>query len=457
MNILITGAKGFVGRNLYESLKTIMDGRNKTRPGLHIEEIFEYISTHNKILSFTYSNKDSSLPYIEKYPNGLIIEEDNVKLQENAEAINSFLTAEAKATADSELCAIFEKTHRSIFVKSFWRFKMKISVIIPVYNAEKYLEKCIQSILNQTFTDFELILINDGSVDNSDEICLSFAARDKRIKYIKTENGGAARARNTGIEVSGGEYLVFIDCDDAVKPDYLERLYCAVTESNADMVVCGMNKYSKGRLLHCPNKEEIYSKCEYILAVFYGKIVYVTAFGPCSKIISARVIKENNIRFPNEYKLSEDRIFNLDVMGKAEKVATIGYSGYCYNENPDSLTHNKGSKAILKNIILAETTFHEKAEALFKNNGLLKENESFLLKERLKALLSFGAQINRLKEKDTDELYSLALKICSVEQLRGLKLKGFKWKILESIILKESGGGFKKWIKLMEMKNKLRR
>ena len=113
---------------------------------------------------------------------------------------------------------------------------MKVSVIVPVYNTEKYLNKCIDSILAQTFTDFELLLIDDGSTDNSGFICDEYAEKDKRVKVFHKENGGVSRARNLGIDNAQGEYLSFIDSDDYIRPEMYSELVAIADKFNVDLV-----------------------------------------------------------------------------------------------------------------------------------------------------------------------------------------------------------------------------
>ena len=114
-----------------------------------------------------------------------------------------------------------------------------ISVIVPIYNVERYLEKCLESIIAQTYKNIEILLINDGSPDDCEEICMSFARKDGRIKYYKKVNGGLSSARNYGIERAKGDYIVFIDSDDYVGERYIESMYGAVKESGAEVCVCG--------------------------------------------------------------------------------------------------------------------------------------------------------------------------------------------------------------------------
>ena len=113
-----------------------------------------------------------------------------------------------------------------------------ISIIAPVYQSERYLEILINSIINQTYLDWELLLIDDGSTDGSAEICDTYAQKDNRIRVVHKANGGVASARNKAMEMAGGEYLAFADSDDWVEPDWLERLYTTAREQEADIVVC---------------------------------------------------------------------------------------------------------------------------------------------------------------------------------------------------------------------------
>lgn len=119
-----------------------------------------------------------------------------------------------------------------------------VSIIVPVYNTEEYIRQCLDSILNQTYQNFECLLINDGSSDNSSDICREYVAKDTRFRYFKKENGGVSSARNLGIELSEGDYTTFIDSDDWVDSDYLEVLYSAILEEQADIAVSTYKKFN---------------------------------------------------------------------------------------------------------------------------------------------------------------------------------------------------------------------
>ena len=142
---------------------------------------------------------------------------------------------------------------------------MKISVIVPIYNVEKYLRKCLDSLVNQTFKDFEVILVNDGSTDSSQDIIDEYKSKYPFIKAIKKENGGMSSARNVGLEYATGEYIAFVDSDDYVEIFFLEKLYNKAIEDNSDMVICdyyGLNeeekRYIKCHMLFSPEQKREY-------------------------------------------------------------------------------------------------------------------------------------------------------------------------------------------------------
>ncbi len=335
---------------------------------------------------------------------------------------------------------------------------MEISVIIPVYNAENFLLKCIESVLGQTFADFELILVNDGSKDNSLQICKEYSLKDDRIVVIDKKNGGAASARNKGLDVAKGNYVVFIDSDDYVDNQYLEKLYQAVKQNDADMAVCSLVVFKGQEQNKYVNEDKVYSQKDYVLDCFNGNIKDITAFGPCMKIISLKIIKDDDIRFPEGYKLSEDRIFNLLIMDKLKKVVTISYVGYYYVDNVNSLTHNRRDDYIVQNIIQAETCFWNKAERLFESLGLISEYKNFIFNKRLRAFLAFDSFIVnsrkavKIKKK---VLYNEAFLVINDKMIEEYPRKGI-FKILFWGLKRKSQFVVRAWLWVMRLKQKLK-
>lgn len=127
---------------------------------------------------------------------------------------------------------------------------IKISVVVPIYNVDRWLPRCLTSIIGQSFTEFELLLVNDGSTDDSLEICQSFSKKDERIKIINKENGGLSDARNAGIDIAQGRYIVFVDSDDYLERNYLFNLYHNIIKTNADIAMCEYKEVTeKGKLI----------------------------------------------------------------------------------------------------------------------------------------------------------------------------------------------------------------
>lgn len=213
----------------------------------------------------------------------------------------------------------------------------EISVIIPVFNAEQYLDKCISSILNQTFSDWELILVNDGSKDGSGSICDRYAQEDPRVKVIHQENQGQAAARNHGIAQAGGEWLCFVDSDDMIHPQMLELLYHAVVQGKADMSMCG---YVEAETIPVDffqtydNQFQTRMLDEQTLVDLYRNEEYP------SWMVTSKLIRKN---VAQSFPFTAGRFFEDNAVGckwiyHSQKAAIISYPMYYYRVNPESVT-----------------------------------------------------------------------------------------------------------------------
>ncbi|SCH19957.1 glycosyltransferase family 2 protein [Romboutsia sp. 1001713B170207_170306_H8] len=196
--------------------------------------------------------------------------------------------------------------------------KTKVSIIVPIYNAERDLKCCIDSILSQTFEDIEVILVNDGSTDKSREICDEYAIKDKRIILIHKKNQGVSSARNLGIKESTGDYIMFCDSDDWIESDCIEKLYSKIKDSNADIIYSGVyrEEYTNGKKIQdkvSGVSEEIFIKKEdfdkyldYIIESIKSPFL-----SPCAKLYNASIIRNNNLKFDIDMVCFEDFCFNL--------------------------------------------------------------------------------------------------------------------------------------------------
>ena len=224
---------------------------------------------------------------------------------------------------------------------------VEISVIVPVYNVQKYLKECINSILAQSFKDFELLLIDDGSTDKSGEICEEYASKDSRIKVYHKLNEGLGLTRKYGFERSEGRYVTFIDSDDSILSDYLERLHSAAQKHNAELVVSGYIKTDENgkTLFSSVLKEESFKDSEVkdlLLSRFIGSSpekkdsIFTTAWG---KLYLREPLYSNNVKFFSERQIqSEDLAFQLEVLPHLKLAYVISYSGYKYRTNTNSLS-----------------------------------------------------------------------------------------------------------------------
>lgn len=219
----------------------------------------------------------------------------------------------------------------------------KISIIIPVYNVEKYMNECINSVLSQSFQDIEIILINDGSKDSSGEICNNYKATDPRIHVIHKKNGGASSARNAGIKFSNGKYLMFLDSDDYWNSEsLLSNLIESIEKYNPDILMFGYTLYSEYTKKYGP---QIYNFDTALVnnAPFEKAFKYLVSSANYSvhaglKLIRASIIKENKILF-KEGIVGEDIDWMANLILHTESVAAINEHSYIYRRRPGSVTN----------------------------------------------------------------------------------------------------------------------
>lgn len=232
----------------------------------------------------------------------------------------------------------------------------KISVIVPVYNAERYLSQCIESLIKQTHEDVEIILINDGSIDGSLKICEKYEKNDNRIKVHSIKNSGVSTARNLGISVATGEYITFVDSDDWAEPNMLEFALKKIKESNSDIVIWSYFKnYLDDELLLSllpggdqtfeDNKDILYLKSIYAL-YGEGEITESVSSGTVwCKLYRKKLITENKLEFNPMLIRAQDTVFSINVFEKAKKISYYDKSLYHYRINNSSTC--SGTRLIL--------------------------------------------------------------------------------------------------------------
>lgn len=216
-------------------------------------------------------------------------------------------------------------------------YNMKISIIVPIYNVENYLDKCIKSIVNQSFKNLEIILVDDGSPDNCPAICDEWAKKDNRIKVIHKENGGLSDARNAGLAVATGEYIAFVDSDDYIEADMYKKLLSVALNNKCDIVSCKLRMvYENDKNFVTKDDSEdiiIYSTEDAMSALIDDKIRQVV----WNKLYKADIVK--NIPF-EVGKYHEDEFWSYQAIGNATKIAAIDYTGYNYLQRSGSIMGN---------------------------------------------------------------------------------------------------------------------
>lgn len=225
-----------------------------------------------------------------------------------------------------------------------------ISIVVPVYNVENYLDTCITSILDQTYSNIEIVLVDDGSTDNSGKICDYYAVMDERVKTIHTKNGGLSDARNKGISQAKGEYIMFIDSDDVVNVNFVEYLYNLLKCNSADIAICDPVHCYPGKEINFePEKlKKIYKPEDAIVEMLYQKTFLVAAWGKLYR-------KEyfNDILFPYGM-LYEDSAIMYRIFDKTKKIVYGNAKLYGYMHREGSITTKKFSKKDFDILIICE-------------------------------------------------------------------------------------------------------
>lgn len=316
----------------------------------------------------------------------------------------------------------------------------KISIIVPVYNVENYLPKCIDSILNQNFGEFELILVDDGSVDSSGNICDYYCSIDDRIKVIHLENGGVSRARNIGISNSEGKYIMFCDSDDYIDIECCKNMYINIQNNEnafitSGYVVVNQRVNPTSYILHSMELDDAIvnlKKSEFY--ILYERNLLNSV---CNKIYSSDLLKQNNIYFDEKVDLGEDLLFNLNYLQYSnEDIIIINKSLYYYIlRNKDSLDHKYQKNLFEKYKYISESLYdamimhnvdmnkyerlhwkkcYFRFESIFKNTFHKSNNQNWVKKMNYNNKICktdlFKNSINYLTEEDVEIAYLNVLK-----------------------------------------------
>ena len=221
-----------------------------------------------------------------------------------------------------------------------------VTIVVPIYNVEKYLDRCLNSIVAQTYKNLEIILVDDGSPDQCPQMCEEWKVKDSRITVVHKANAGLGMARNTGIDYATGEYIFFFDSDDYIALDTVEKCICKAQATQSDTVLYGRNEvYPDGSVKKIDNQipKPVYQGEEIVNVLLPGLYTYGFGYGVSawSKMFCMRIIRDHNLRFWSEREvISEDAFFCLDYFAKSSRVALIEDKLYFYFKNDKSLSRS---------------------------------------------------------------------------------------------------------------------
>lgn len=252
-----------------------------------------------------------------------------------------------------------------------------VSIIVPIYNTEKFLNNCMYHLLNQTYRNTEIILVNDGSTDNSAQICEKYKKVDSRIKYLYQKNSGVASARNYGLNYSSGQYVIFIDSDDYIDLNCIETCMDIILRYDLDIIKFSLLK----ELGFITKNTTFFSRCGEVIKKedynrkVYSKILYENNLSNvCGCIIKSSLIK--NLRFNDNLLVGEDFLFMVEAVVRSKNIFFLDKNFYHYNVNLDSLTHDFNSTNALNKFSSSFNAFNQVTDILLNQNYIFKEEDS---------------------------------------------------------------------------------
>ena len=309
--------------------------------------------------------------------------------------------------------------------------KEMVSIVIPVYNAENYIKKSIESILHQTYPVWELILIDNGSEDDSFKICQEYAKKEERIQVLhQYQNKGVSAARNLGLEKANGDYVTFLDADDWVAEDYLEQLVKAAKSTQADMLVC---QYKKVYDVDRESGEERFSEQQIFITKEYNKEDYVeqcllNGYTHCWGVLY-RLSLLDGIRFPARITIGEDVLFLIDTILQAEKIVVTEYDGYRYYINENGAMNRKFTPSYMDQILCwqkAKEKLLEKYPVIENKINSILVVSTMLVVGKLSALSK--EELNDF-QKEVEECLSVIREYTGIKEVMKMLPSGYALKV----------------------------
>ena len=311
----------------------------------------------------------------------------------------------------------------------------KISIVVPVYNAETTLKSCIDSVVNQSYDEWELWLINDGSRDSSGEICDEYCRSDARIQVIHKQNEGVSVARNTGIEKAQGEYILFLDSDDYLEKDALRKVVDATNRFCADVVIFGFYyHFSESNIFksNTLSKEFVGTNDQFVFDVFREAFGKELLNPPWNKLVKRELLLHENIQFVSEFSICEDMIFTIEILEKSERIIFLETPLYHY-------IYKQGSNLVNKfhsNYFEALSFYIARAKEYLVKHHADKEKMGLLDTFYINQTIAFLKRIYVASGYSKEKKYSELIRICqhndfmdslALYQPKGVKKKVVAW------------------------------
>ena len=286
-----------------------------------------------------------------------------------------------------------------------------ISIIIPLYNVEKYINQCLLSVVDQIFTDWECLLVDDGSTDKSGSICDQFAKLDNRFRVIHQENQGVSSARNNGLKMAKGEYVCFIDSDDWVSSNYLSDMLKGLVDDSIDMVVTGLSKENDNQnsLTFQPTERYKIKANGQFTKTFIDNVGLL--YGPTAILYKKSIIKENNLLFPQESSFGEDTVFNFLYLEYVDNIYLLPCINYFYRVGEQTLSSH------IYNLPLKRYEIWVKRYTFYKSKGMWNDISKENMYKELWAIIYDGIFSS------TNHSLSYLRRLLSIEEISNLK----KW------------------------------
>ena len=258
-----------------------------------------------------------------------------------------------------------------------------VSIIIPVYNSADFLDRTLKSVLGQIYENIEILLVNDGSTDESGVVCDQYKKEDSRIRVIHKENGGVSTARNIGLYNMKGEFCQFVDSDDVIPENYTKILVERLEESRCDAAFCGVEKIWDNKRYLLELSDEVYSTDEYIYELYKGdKFATKSA---CVGIYKTDIIKSGNVTFPENVHCGEDSIFIMEYIKHCKAIRTV--HGTVYNYMHDNV--NSATSAVYYDHFLVEMQRYKLANRIIKDKGIKESVAQFYMNSEIRELLQY--------------------------------------------------------------------